>query len=146
MNPTPGEDFAAQGELRALLQGYWKPHAAVAAVRLGGSMTSGPRGVQTPVRKVTEETWPSPIPRSDMTMRVAPGCTFAFVDVNLRDGATGPVIAERIARHYLEPLFSGPEAADCLLLGCTHFPALMPETAFFGGIENRISALALAAR
>ena len=35
MNPTPGEDFAAQGELRALLQGYWKPHAAVAAVRLG---------------------------------------------------------------------------------------------------------------
>ena len=29
------ESFAAQGELRALLQGYWKPHAAVAAVRLG---------------------------------------------------------------------------------------------------------------
>jgi hypothetical protein len=29
------EDFAAQGELRSLLQGYWRPHAAVAAVRLG---------------------------------------------------------------------------------------------------------------
>lgn len=29
------ESFAAQEELRALLQGYWKPHAAVAAVRLG---------------------------------------------------------------------------------------------------------------
>lgn len=28
-------DFAAQNELRSLLQGYWKPHAAVAAVRLG---------------------------------------------------------------------------------------------------------------
>lgn len=29
------ESFAAQGELRTLLQGYWRPHAAVAAVRLG---------------------------------------------------------------------------------------------------------------
>ena len=28
-------EFAAQGELRALLQGYWRPHAAVAAARLG---------------------------------------------------------------------------------------------------------------
>ena len=37
----------------------------------------------------------------------------------------GP-IAEQIARHYLDPVFSGPEAADCLLLGCTHFPALAP--------------------
>ncbi|MGC1269655.1 MAG: methyltransferase [Croceibacterium sp.] len=27
--------FAAQGELRAMLAGYWRPHAAVAAVRLG---------------------------------------------------------------------------------------------------------------
>ncbi|MFK3889674.1 response regulator [Sphingomonas sp. NPDC079357] len=30
----------------------------------------------------------------------APGCGFAFVDVNLRDGPTGPDIAERIARDY----------------------------------------------
>lgn len=37
---------------------------------------------------------------ADTAMRVAPGCTFAFVDVNLRDGATGPEIAQRIHREY----------------------------------------------
>lgn len=33
-------------------------------------------------------------------LEAAPGCGFAFVDVNLRDGPTGPDIAERIAREY----------------------------------------------
>lgn len=33
-------------------------------------------------------------------MEAAPGVEFAFVDVNLRDGATGPSIAERMARDY----------------------------------------------
>lgn len=33
-------------------------------------------------------------------LEAAPGCGFAFVDVNLRDGPTGPEIAERIARDY----------------------------------------------
>jgi CheY-like chemotaxis protein len=33
-------------------------------------------------------------------LSAAPGCAFAFVDVNLRDGATGPEIAERIAREH----------------------------------------------
>ncbi len=33
-------------------------------------------------------------------LSAAPGCCFAFVDVNLRDGATGPEIAERIAREH----------------------------------------------
>ena len=33
-------------------------------------------------------------------LEAAPECGFAFVDVNLRDGPTGPVIAERIARDY----------------------------------------------
>ena len=37
---------------------------------------------------------------ADTAMRVAPGCTFAFVDVNLRDGATGPAIAQRIHREH----------------------------------------------
>jgi glutamate racemase len=52
----------------------------------------------------------------------------AMVEEGLVEGA----IAEQIARHYLDPLFdghdegSGKGAADCLLLGCTHFPALMP--------------------
>ncbi|MCC2980329.1 MULTISPECIES: response regulator [unclassified Sphingomonas] len=37
---------------------------------------------------------------SDQAIAAAPGCSFAFVDINLRDGATGPKIAERIARDY----------------------------------------------
>ena len=37
---------------------------------------------------------------SAQALAAAPGCSFAFVDVNLRDGATGPEIAERIAREY----------------------------------------------
>ncbi|WBH15179.1 response regulator [Sphingomonas radiodurans] len=37
---------------------------------------------------------------SDQALAAAPGCSFAFVDINLRDGATGPKIAEKIARDY----------------------------------------------
>jgi CheY-like chemotaxis protein len=37
---------------------------------------------------------------AESALRAAPGCTFAFVDVNLRDGPTGPSIAERIARDF----------------------------------------------
>lgn len=45
----------------------------------------------------------------------------------------GP-IAEQVARHYLTPFFpevlddldEDGKGADCLLLGCTHFPALVP--------------------
>lgn len=33
-------------------------------------------------------------------LAAAPTCCAAFVDINLRDGATGPTIAERIARDY----------------------------------------------
>ena len=33
-------------------------------------------------------------------LAAAPDCCAAFVDVNLRDGATGPSIAARIARDY----------------------------------------------
>ncbi|BCI71526.1 response regulator [Sphingomonas sp. S17] len=37
---------------------------------------------------------------SRTALEVAPGCAFAFVDVNLRDGATGPEIARRIVQDY----------------------------------------------
>lgn len=37
---------------------------------------------------------------SRTAFEVAPGCAFAFVDVNLRDGATGPEIARRIAQEH----------------------------------------------
>ncbi|MBC7954097.1 MAG: glutamate racemase [Rhodospirillaceae bacterium] len=51
-----------------------------------------------------------------------------FVSMTEEGMVDGP-IAEQIARHYLAPLFLDPEPAlrgDCLLLGCTHFPALAP--------------------
>ena len=41
------------------------------------------------------------------------------------EGWTDGPIVEAVARRYLEPLFSGPAPADTLLLGCTHFPALV---------------------
>lgn len=39
--------------------------------------------------------------------------------------ADGP-IAEDMARSYLGAAFQGDQAADCLVLGCTHFPLLRP--------------------
>jgi glutamate racemase len=42
------------------------------------------------------------------------------------EGLTEGPIAEDMARHYLGEYFQGPEAADCLVLGCTHFPLLAP--------------------
>lgn len=36
----------------------------------------------------------------ESAMKAAPGCGIAFVDVNLRDGPTGPAIAQRIAQDY----------------------------------------------
>lgn len=40
------------------------------------------------------------------------------------EGLTEGPIAEDMARHYLADHFHGPDAADCLVLGCTHFPLL----------------------
>lgn len=36
----------------------------------------------------------------ESALAAAPGCGFAFVDVNLRDGPTGPAIAQQMARDY----------------------------------------------
>ncbi|WP_298091634.1 response regulator [uncultured Sphingomonas sp.] len=37
---------------------------------------------------------------SATALEAAPNCSFAFVDVNLRDGPTGPTIAQRIYADY----------------------------------------------
>lgn len=37
---------------------------------------------------------------SEQALSVAPECSFALVDVNLRDGPTGPLIARRLAQDY----------------------------------------------
>ncbi|WP_380784923.1 response regulator [Sphingomonas sp. R86521] len=36
----------------------------------------------------------------EAAIAAAPQCSFAFIDINLRDGPTGPEIAERIAREH----------------------------------------------
>ena len=36
----------------------------------------------------------------DSAIAAAPGCSFAFVDINLRDGPTGPEIAKRMAKDH----------------------------------------------
>lgn len=36
----------------------------------------------------------------ESAIAAAPGCSFAFVDINLRDGPTGPDIAKRMAADY----------------------------------------------
>jgi glutamate racemase len=40
------------------------------------------------------------------------------------EGWTEGAVAEAVAHRYLDPIFSGPDAPDTLLLGCTHFPVL----------------------
>jgi glutamate racemase len=59
-------------------------------------------------------------PGADVTTLACP----LFVAMVEEGMVEGP-IAEQIVRHYLDPLFT-PNLGDCLLLGCTHFPALVP--------------------
>ena len=40
------------------------------------------------------------------------------------EGWTSGLIAESVARRYLEPIFTMSDAPDTLVLGCTHFPLL----------------------
>jgi glutamate racemase len=42
------------------------------------------------------------------------------------EGWTAGPVAEAVARRYLEPLFAQRDAPDTLVLGCTHFPVLLP--------------------
>lgn len=53
---------------------------------------------------------------AESALEAAPACRFAFVDVNLRDGPTGPRIAERMARDYgVKVVFvtANPAQIDC---------------------------------
>lgn len=48
-----------------------------------------------------------------------------FVPLAEEGMVDGPIV-EKVAHHYLDDLFHGEQAGDCLLLGCTHFPPLAP--------------------
>lgn len=64
------------------------------------------------------------------------------------EGWVSGEIAEKICERYLGDLFAGPEAPDTLLLGCTHFPLLIPALKKIVGENVKIvdSARATAAR
>ena len=47
-----------------------------------------------------------------------------FVSLAEEGWTDGPIV-EAVARRYLEPMFEGHDVPDTLLLGCTHFPALI---------------------
>jgi len=51
------------------------------------------------------------------------------------EGLTEGDIPERVGRHYLEPLLSVAERPECLVLGCTHYPALASMIARVAGPE-----------
>jgi glutamate racemase len=63
------------------------------------------------------------IHRLNASARVRSRACSLFVSMAEEGWTEGP-IAEAVARRYLEPLFSSADAADTLVLGCTHFPAL----------------------
>lgn len=68
--------------------------------------------------------------RDDAQVRCIPCPLFvALAEEGLTDGP----IVESVARHYLAPLFDQSEGADCLVLGCTHFPLLAPALARLAG-------------
>jgi glutamate racemase len=51
------------------------------------------------------------------------------------EGLTDGPIAELVARRYLEPLLASDTNPECLVLGCTHFPALAGVIARVAGPE-----------
>lgn len=55
---------------------------------------------------------------------LAQSCSL-FVALAEEGWLSGPEVEAVVAR-YLKPLFSSKLQPDCLLLGCTHFPALLP--------------------
>jgi glutamate racemase len=60
--------------------------------------------------------------RSDARVTQAPCPLFVAL---AEEGLTGGAIPELVARKYLDPLLANPNARpECLVLGCTHFPAL----------------------
>lgn len=60
--------------------------------------------------------------RADSKITAQPAPLFVAL---AEEGLTEGPIAESIARHYLDAIFSSPSAPDTLVLGCTHFPMLL---------------------
>ena len=94
---------------------------ASAAVRASGTLRVAVIATEGTVRG---NAYPRAIARIRPEVEVIQRACALFVSLAEEGWTDGP-IAEAVARRYLEPLFRAEEAPDTLLLGCTHFPALM---------------------
>ena len=97
--------------------------AAVAASRSGHVAVIGTEGT------IGGGAYQAALRRLNPAARVAAQACSLFVAMAEEGWVDGP-IAESVARRYLEPMFAGAAAPigapDTLVLGCTHFPVLVP--------------------
>ena len=91
--------------------------AAVAASRSQHIAVIGTEGT------INGGAYEAAIRRLNASARVTSSACSLFVAMAEEGWTTGP-IAEAVAQRYLAPIFAAGDAADTLVLGCTHFPAL----------------------
>jgi glutamate racemase len=85
------------------------PHGEIAVIATEGTVKGGAY-----VRAIHQR-----LPNARVTQQACP-LFVALAEEGLTDGP----IAELVAQRYLEPLLGNGTRPDCLVLGCTHFPAL----------------------
>ena len=85
------------------------PHGQIAVIATEGTVKGGAY-----VRAIKERN-----PEA-LVMQQACPLFVALAEEGLTDGP----IAELVTRRYLEPLLTARNSPECLVLGCTHFPAL----------------------
>lgn len=100
--------------------GVIDPGAAAAV----GSTRNGRVAVIATEATVRGGAYPRTIAALAPRVRVGQKACPLFVALAEEGWTDGPIV-EAVTRRYLEPLFAGEEAPDTLLLGCTHFPALL---------------------
>jgi glutamate racemase len=93
-------------------------HAAVAASRSNHIAVIATEGT------IDGGAYKTAIQRLNPAARVTSRACSLFVSMAEEGWTEGP-IAEAVARRYLDPIFLKDDAPDTLVLGCTHFPALV---------------------
>ncbi|MEQ9501441.1 MAG: glutamate racemase [Deltaproteobacteria bacterium] len=115
---TTLESVASAYPKRPVL-GMIDPGAAAAAV----ATDNGRIGVLATAGTVASRAYPETFARMDCTLHVAQVACPQFVPLVERGATDGPE-AEAACRLYLAPLLA--ERVDTIVLGCTHYPYLLP--------------------
>ncbi len=115
---TALESIAAQYPKRPVL-GMIDPGAAAAATKT----RNGRIGVLATAGTVASRAYPNAFARMDSTLVVAQVACPKFVPL-VESGATQSAEAEAACHRYLAPLLA--ERVDTIVLGCTHYPYLLP--------------------